>query len=79
MELASLKLDLAKKLFSIEDKELLNYLKAVLETQPSSKSWYDNLPDEIKESVDNGLAEAEKGQGIPHSEVMKSLAKWLKK
>jgi len=40
---------------------------------------WDEMPDEIKESVKKGLAESEKGLGKPHAEVMKKYRKWLKK
>ena len=75
MELANIKLDLAKKLLNTDDKELLSYIKAILDTPTSPDTWFEDLPDEIKKSVEKGLAESEKGQGIPHSDVMKRYSK----
>ena len=41
---------------------------------------WDEMPDEIKKSVEKGLNEAQKGNGTPHEKVMKKLKKkWLKK
>ena len=79
MELSNIKLNLARKLLDTNDKELLNYIKAVLDTHPASGTWYEDLPDEIRANVDQGLLEAEQGLGISHKEVMKKYAKWLKK
>ena len=79
MELANIKLNLAKKFLNTNDKELLNYIRAVLDSQPSSGTWYEDLPDEIRKSLDQGLIEAEKGEGLSHDEFKKTYSKWLKK
>jgi hypothetical protein len=79
MELANIKLDLTQKLLNTNDKSLLNHIKAVFDTQTAIESWYEDLPDEIREPVDQGLAESEKGIGITHAEMKKSIEKWLRK
>ncbi len=40
---------------------------------------WDTLPDEIKDSVEKGLAQSKAGKTTPHGEVMKKYKKWLKK
>ena len=37
------------------------------------------MPDEVRKSVERGLAQSKKGLGKPHEEVMKKYSKWLKK
>jgi len=79
MELSNIKLNLTKKLLDTNDKDLLNYIKAILDTHSSSDTWYEDLPEEIKANVDQGILEADRGIGISHEEVMKKYSKWLKK
>ncbi|MGP8214394.1 MAG: hypothetical protein ACLQQ4_02395 [Bacteroidia bacterium] len=77
MDIAAIKIELASKLLNTKDKELINYIKAIFSTQP--EEWWDELPAPIKESVTRGLKQAEKGETIPHEQVMKKYKKWLKK
>ena len=77
MNLAITKLQLVKKLLGTNDKGIINHMKAVFATQ--DESWWEELPDEIKLSVEKGLKQSESGQTIPHEEVMKRYGKWLKK
>jgi len=41
--------------------------------------WWDEINPEEKKAIDKGLSQIDKGEGIPHEEVMKKYAKWLKK
>ena len=41
--------------------------------------WWVELPKEIQEEIDLSVQESEEGKTIPHEEVMKKYAKWLKK
>lgn len=41
--------------------------------------WWDELPEEIQQEIDLSVEEVKKGKTIPHEEVMKKYAKWLKK
>jgi hypothetical protein len=77
MSLSTSKVELARKILSTNDKELINYLNAVFSSQP--KDWWAELPDDVKVSVNRGLIQAQKRQTIPHSHVMKKYKKWLKK
>ncbi len=42
-------------------------------------SWYNELPDEVKKSVDKGIDDARNGKVTPHADVRKKYQKWLKK
>jgi len=77
MDLAATKLELAKRLLNTNDKNIINYLKAIFDTQENN--WWENLPDEIKFSVEKGLKQSSKGETIPHAEMQKCYRKWLKK
>jgi len=79
MELTKMKEGLAKKLYATNDEEMLGFINAILEIHSPNEPWFEQLPEEIKQSIEQGLAEADRGEGIPHKEVMKTYAKWLKK
>ena len=77
MDLGAIKLELAKQLLNTKDKDILNHITAVFQTQP--KDWWDELPAEIRASVERGLKQSANKESIPHTEVMKKYKKWLKK
>ena len=68
MNIASTKIELAKRLLATEDKEVINYIKAIFDTQ--GEDWFESLPDAVQESVKKGLAQAKKGEAVPHADVM---------
>jgi hypothetical protein len=76
MSIATLKLDLAKKIIETNDKEIIGYIKAIFEGQ--SENWFEDLPADVQASVERGLAQSERGEGRPHSEVIQKYKKWLK-
>lgn len=77
MSLAATKLELVQRLLETEDKNVIKYIKALFDSHEGS--WYDELPDEVKKSVDKGLDDARNGKVTPHADVRKKYQKWLKK
>jgi hypothetical protein len=73
MSIATIKLDLAKKIMDTNDKELIGYIKAIFDGQ--SENWFEELPVDVQASVERGLAQSEKGEGRPHAEVMTKYKK----
>ena len=41
--------------------------------------WWDELPEEVQQEIDLSAQEAEQGKAIPHEQVIKKYAKWLRK
>ncbi|HYG14651.1 MAG TPA: hypothetical protein VEC12_02790 [Bacteroidia bacterium] len=78
MDLATIKIDLAQKLFKIEDIAFLEYLEALLDKDKQGDSW-DEMPDNIRRSLEISLQQSERGETIPHEDVMKKYEKWRKK
>ena len=77
MSIATTKLNLAKKIIDTDDVSIINHIKAIFETR--TDNWFDELNDDVKASVIQGISEAGKGMGKPHSLMMKDLKKWLRK
>lgn len=61
--------ELAKKILSTENKEILSYIRAIFESHPDS--WFNDLPEAVKASVNRGLDQSKKKEIRPHAEVMK--------
>jgi len=76
MGATELKTDLHTIIDNIDDKNLLNKVYTVLlnlvTIKPAVDFW-DELSAEEKEAIEEGLAQADRGELIPHEEVMKEM------
>ena len=41
--------------------------------------WWNELPEEVQQEIDLSAQEAKQGKAIPHEQIMKKYAKWLRK
>ena len=69
------KIKLAQKIFNIDSEDLIARIKDFISTE--ELDIWDALPDEVKVSVEKSLAQAEKGELIPHEEALKRVKRWL--
>ncbi len=67
-----------KKYIETADAKVVKMMHEMLEVDAGS-SWWDSLPDEIREDTEVALAESEKGELTPHAEIQKRYKKWLVK
>jgi predicted transcriptional regulator len=78
MSLSKLKKDLHKLIDQIDDEYVLKeHRKSLKAEAKKSRSWWDELTDGQKTEVQESLDELDRGEGIPHEEVMKKYKKWL--
>ncbi|MDF1548654.1 MAG: hypothetical protein P1P88_12585 [Bacteroidales bacterium] len=77
MSTAELKLNLHNLIEGIEDESFLNAIYVILaqKTAPSGISKWDELPEALKQEIEEGLKEAENGKVIEHEVVMKKYEK----
>jgi predicted transcriptional regulator len=68
------KIKLAQKIFTIDSEELITRIREFISTE--EVDIWDALPDEIKASVERSLAQADKGELIPHEEAIKRVKRW---
>lgn len=40
-------------------------------------NWWDEISEEERRSIEQGIAKADRGELIPHEEVMAKYKKWL--
>ena len=72
MNLQSKKLELVQLILNTEKPTILAKVEAVLKKEKGT-DWWDDISQAEKESIEKGLAEADKGELIPHEEVMKEV------
>ncbi len=71
-----MKTGLLKLIDNIEDNNVLNavyLLLAKLQSNAKENDFWDELPEQVKVGIEEGLAQSERGEGIPHNEVMKQI------
>ena len=78
MDVTELRTELHNKIDKITDRNILQALRTLLSNKAIEKSdWWDTLTEEEHKEIELGLAEAKRGEVIPHEEVMKKYKKWL--
>ena len=69
MNQKSLKLELIEWLSSLENPEILYFLKKFKDNRNSSKDFASELTQEQIEGINRGLTDLEEGRSLAHSEV----------
>lgn len=71
MDFAERKAALVRWVEDLQDEELVGLLEQVMDAQQGQGGdpW-EELEEEERESIEAGLAELERGEGIPHEAVM---------
>jgi len=58
----------------------LRILYHILEIENGEEDdWWDDLPLEVQQGIDEGIKQADRGEVITHKEFMKKNRKWFKK
>jgi hypothetical protein len=76
MSTIELKSDILKLINLIEDESFLHAIRILLLKQipnTETKDFWDELPIRIRKDIETALVEADKGELIPHEEVMKEM------
>jgi hypothetical protein len=71
MDLQAEKLNLVQAVLDIEDISLIKEIKNLLKKR--EHDWFDDLTEEQQASVDIAIQELDRGEGIPHEEVVRRL------
>ena len=72
MNLQSKKLELVQLILNTEKPSILTKVEAILKKENAS-DWWDEISPGEKKDIEKGLAEADRGELIPHEEVMKEV------
>ena len=68
---ASLKYKLVESIINTNDDTVLLEIQALLQINKSD--FWNDLPDELKDGINEAKAELDRGEGIPHDQVMKEI------
>ena len=75
MDIQAEKLRLIEWLASLKDSNTISELIAFKKSK--EVDWWDEISAEEKVDVDEGLAQSDRGEVVPHKEVMAKYDKWL--
>ncbi|MFI5162983.1 MAG: hypothetical protein ACHQHN_17005 [Sphingobacteriales bacterium] len=69
---------IVEKIMESEDDILLNEIDSLL--TGSKHDFWNDLPEDVKRSIDQAKTELDNGQGIPHQQIMSEIkARYLNK
>ena len=77
MDIQAEKLNLIKWLTEVTEPSVIRRFLALKNSEASD--WWDEIDADEKAEIEQGLAEADRGELIPHKEVMAKYQKWLSK
>lgn len=69
MDIQSLKLDLVSKILNIENPGILIEINKILQ-KASKTDWWDQLPEEVQESILEGMEDVQKGNVFSHEHIL---------
>jgi hypothetical protein len=67
MDIQATKIELIHWLTELQDKDILQQLKVI----SSGQDWWDAISEEERLAIDDGIAQLDRGESIPHEEVMR--------
>jgi predicted transcriptional regulator len=76
MDIQAEKIQLIEWLAALNKPSVIKKLVALKEKETD---WWDEISADEKSEIEEGLAQADKGQLVPHNKVMERYKKWLLK
>ena len=70
---SAIKYQIVEKIIQSNDDSLLNEIKLLVGL--SENDFWTTLPEDVKQAVSNAKAELDRGEGIPHDDVMLDIKK----
>jgi predicted transcriptional regulator len=74
MDIQAEKLRLIEWLASLKDSSTISELIAFKKSKEAD--WWDEISPEEKAEIEEGLAQADRGEVVPHKQVMAKYNKW---
>ncbi len=72
MNIQAKKLELVQRILNTDKPSLLEKINKIFE-QEGETDWWDELSDEERASIQEGLDQLDRGEGIPHEKVMEEI------
>lgn len=70
MDIAATKLELIQWLIDLKDEKLIARIQGL---RSLTTDWWDHISDDERQAIEEGLSELDRGEGIPHEQVMKEI------
>ena len=77
MDIQAEKIELAKLILSTNDTGLMNQIKSLFKNK--EENWFDELPDSIKQGINESIDQANRGEFISYDSVKQEINLLLKK
>ena len=77
MNIQSEKIELVQMLLNTQSEAVIRKVRSILKKEDAD--WWNEISTEEKAAIEKGIAQLEKGQGVPHKVVMQQYGRWLKK
>lgn len=71
MDIQATKIELAQRLLSETSEVVLQKIKDILISEKTD--WWDEISEEEKLAINDGLSELDQGERIPHDQVMNEI------
>ena len=65
-----------KRYIDTADEKVVKMVHAMLEVD-AKDDWWDTMPDEIKQEVEEAIVQADQGQVLTHQQVKEKYAQWF--
>jgi len=79
MNISIEKLHIIQKVIELQDADLIELIKSVIDLPNKSKTdWWDSISEQEAISIEKGLSDINEGKTIPHNIVREKYEKWLK-
>ena len=69
MDIQALKIDLAQKILQTDDPTILSVISNIFQ-KVVEKDWWDQLPQEVQDSIFEGIQDIENGKVFSHDQVI---------
>ena len=69
MDIQATKIDLIHWLTELQDPDILKQLTVIR----GGQDWWDEISEQERLAIDEGIAQLDRGESIPHQEVMKMV------
>ena len=67
-----------KKFIETADEKTVKMIHAMLEVE-ADVDWWDTMPDDIKQNVEEAIKQGERGEVLTHQEVKSKYPQWFTK
>ena len=69
MDIQALKIDLAQKILKTQTPAILSKVNSIFQKE-GEKDWWDQLPQEVQDSIFEGIQDIEEGKVFTHDQVI---------